>query len=35
MAFVLAEAVVDKFGSDAMVDVLAAIDAYKARVQGD
>ena len=35
MAFVLAEAVVDKFGSDAMVDVLAAIETYKARVQGD
>ena len=34
-AFVLAEAVADKFGSDAMVDVLAAIEAYKARVQGD
>ena len=32
-AFVMAEAVLEKFGSDAMVDLLAAMAAYKARVQ--
>lgn len=32
-AIVIAEAVTDKFGNDAMVDVLSAMKAYKARVQ--
>lgn len=32
-SFVMAEALVEKFGGDAMVDVLAALQAYKARVQ--
>ena len=32
-AIVIAEAVTDKFGHDAMVDVLSAMKAYKARVQ--
>lgn len=32
-AFVIAEAVLDKFGADAMCDLLAAMNAYKARVQ--
>lgn len=32
-AYVIAEAVIDKFGGDAMVDVLAAMEAYKKRVQ--
>ena len=34
-AFVLAEALIDKFGGDAMVDIKAAMTAYQARVQGD
>ena len=33
-AIVIAEALTDKFGNDAMVDLLAAMQAYKARVQG-
>ena len=33
VAFVIAEAVLDKFGGDAMCDLVAAMDAYKARVQ--
>lgn len=33
VAFVIAEAVLDKFGGDAMYDLVAAMDAYKARVQ--
>ena len=33
-AIVIAEALTDKFGNDAMVDLLAAMHAYKARVQG-
>jgi len=32
-SFVMAEALVEKFGGDAMVDVLAALQAYKVRVQ--
>ena len=32
-AMVIAEAMLDKFGGDAMCDVLAAIEAYKGRVQ--
>ncbi|MEE1361764.1 MAG: chorismate synthase [Selenomonadaceae bacterium] len=32
-AIVITEAVTDKFGNDAMVDVLSAMKAYKARVQ--
>ncbi len=32
-AFVLADAVIEKFGGDAMVDLLAAVQAYTARVQ--
>ena len=32
-AIIIAEAVTDKFGNDAMVDVLSAMKAYKARVQ--
>lgn len=32
-AIVIAEAVTDKFGNDAMVDVLSAMKAYKARVE--
>ena len=32
-AIVIGEAVTDKFGNDAMVDVLSAMKAYKARVQ--
>lgn len=34
-AFVMAQAVVEKFGSDAMIDMLQAIDAYKERVTGE
>ncbi|MDD6218417.1 MAG: chorismate synthase [Selenomonadaceae bacterium] len=33
-AIVIVEALTDKFGNDAMVDLLAAMQAYKARVQG-
>ncbi|MCI6869446.1 MAG: chorismate synthase [Selenomonadales bacterium] len=33
-AIVIAEALTDKFGNDAMVDLLAAMQAYIARVQG-
>lgn len=32
-AYVIAEAVLDKFGGDAMCDLLSAMEAYKARVQ--
>ena len=32
-AMVIAGAMLDKFGGDAMCDVLAAIEAYKGRVQ--
>ena len=35
VAFVLAQAVIEKFGGDAMVDVLAAVQAYKERVEKD
>ena len=35
MAFVMAEAICDKFGSDALVDVKAALDAYKKRIGKD
>lgn len=35
VAFVLAQAVIEKFGGDAMTDVLAAVDAYKKRVEED
>jgi len=31
-AFVIAQAICDKFGSDAMVDLKAALAAYKARI---
>lgn len=31
-AFVLAQALVEKFGGDAMVDLLSALEAYKNRV---
>ncbi len=34
-AFVIAEAVLDKFGNDAMVDVLTSLHSYQERVQGD
>ena len=34
LAFVIAEAVLDKFGNDAMVDVAAAMQAYETRVRG-
>ena len=34
-AFVLARAVVEKFGGDAMCDVLASLEAYKARLAGE
>ncbi len=34
-AFVMAEAICDKFGADAMVDVKAAIDSYKQRIGKD
>ena len=33
VAFVLAEAVIEKFGGDAMVDVLSAVKAYQTRVE--
>ncbi|MBQ1867450.1 chorismate synthase [Selenomonas sp.] len=35
MAFVMAEAICDKFGSDAMVDVKASLEAYKKRIGKD
>lgn len=35
MAFVVAEAVCDKFGSDAMVDVLSAMQNYQDRIRKD
>ena len=35
VAFVLAQAVIEKFGGDAMTDVLAAVNAYKKRVEED
>ena len=35
VAFVLAQAVIEKFGGDAMTEVLAAVDAYKKRVEED
>lgn len=35
MAFVMAEAVCDKFGSDALVDVKASLAAYKRRIGKD
>ena len=35
MAFVMAEAVCDKFGSDALVDVKASLEAYKRRIGKD
>lgn len=34
-AFVMAEAICDKFGADAMVDVKAAMDSYKQRIGKD
>ena len=34
-AFVMAQAICDKFGSDAMVDLKAALAAYKARIGKD
>ena len=33
-AIVITEAMLDKFGSDAMVDVLSSLTNYKQRVQG-
>lgn len=33
-AIVMTEAMLDKFGGDAMVDLLAALEAYRVRVQG-
>lgn len=35
MAFVMAEAICDKFGSDAMVDVKASLEAYRKRIGKD
>ena len=34
-AFVMAEAICDKFGADALVDVKAAMDSYKQRIGKD
>ena len=34
-AFVIARAVVEKFGGDAMTDLLSAMNAYKARLAGE
>ena len=34
VAIVIAEAVLDKFGGDAMVDLLSSMNNYKNRVQG-
>lgn len=35
LAFVMAEAICDKFGSDAMVDLKASLEAYKKRIGRD
>ena len=35
VAFVLAQAIVEKFGGDAMTDVKAAITSYDERVEKD
>ena len=34
-AFVIAQAIVEKFGGDAMVDVRTALSAYNERVEKD